>query len=789
MTARELISYKNSKPNPFWWCVAAFLLLLLIAEGLCGIVVTGFLLAVNTTVLYMGVAFLCLAATLFFCGERLNGYRIYGVLAGSAAYAVVLFLSETRLRAGAGQMANAVLQRINSKYESSLQLLSISENDGALTIFLLELFVIVVFLMAAVVVYRSDILKLLIVLFPFQIFLLLLGAEPSSLSLYLFFIGILGLFAVSGFVRKKQLWGKKGSERFQKNLGCYKNIQGKLVVIAIVIGVTLSVPSYFLMRPFLTLQFSGVENLADKAEGKVLGFFVDALPKISAGKWNVQMEASGSGVMNGVLGNAEGYKMEGVEDLKVTVSDKPEETIYLKGYVGSEYTGNSWSEPSGEGFDSASAKWKIQDNPRLYIQNLPFLRKTYIEEEADADTGMEQITVERLNANPEYTYYPYYSYLNDYYKVEAGDGSVRGQTEQEDIFFYFSGTDYRETVQAWNADEEKKSVLDKIERSYASYAAGYYLFVPDGFEELKKECESQKLKSEETEEVTEYIKTFFSNGYKYSMDVKALPEGEDFIHYFLYESKTGYSIHYASAAALMYRMFGIPSRYVVGYAAPRNLFTPLPEGNYSAVLCDDNAQAWTEIYIKGEGWTPVDMTPGAVGLAEEIEYQGDEVKEDAAGNNLKQEAETEDKNKGDKADKDTDGRFTKVWKNGSLQAVIMIVSGFILFTVISGGSLFAIKQRRKNLGLDRNKTPEERIINIFRAYYRELVRKGMSKDVESTSVEFANEVRKRNPSLSQAEFEQMMKLVFESSYGCSPKTEEDVSFMRELYQKQKQVIH
>ena len=39
----------------------------------------------------------------------------------------------------------------------------------------------------------------------------------------------------------------------------------------------------------------------------------------------------------------------------------------------------------------------------------------------------------------------------------------------------------------------------------------------------------------------------------------------DFTKNFLTKSKIGHSIHYATAAALMFRYYGIPSRYVEGY--------------------------------------------------------------------------------------------------------------------------------------------------------------------------------------------------------------------------------
>lgn len=41
----------------------------------------------------------------------------------------------------------------------------------------------------------------------------------------------------------------------------------------------------------------------------------------------------------------------------------------------------------------------------------------------------------------------------------------------------------------------------------------------------------------------------------------------DFVEHFLTDTKIGHSVHYASAAALMFRYYGIPSRYVEGYLA------------------------------------------------------------------------------------------------------------------------------------------------------------------------------------------------------------------------------
>ncbi|MFR3423102.1 MAG: transglutaminase-like domain-containing protein [Lachnospiraceae bacterium] len=48
-------------------------------------------------------------------------------------------------------------------------------------------------------------------------------------------------------------------------------------------------------------------------------------------------------------------------------------------------------------------------------------------------------------------------------------------------------------------------------------------------------------------------------------DQKTDAKTGNFVTDFLMTEKKGYSVHYASAAVLMYRCFGIPARYVEGY--------------------------------------------------------------------------------------------------------------------------------------------------------------------------------------------------------------------------------
>lgn len=777
MNGRELTTQKEVKSHPCLWFLASYLQLQMVAGGLYGFVVTGLSLKVDSIFLVCGILLLSLGITFFYYVEKLNGYRMYLGMGILVLYALLIFVTQDSFINGAVQLADGCLRSMNRRYESSLAMLSGGYNPADLTLFLVEIAVPLIFWTGACCVYRPDMLNLSVLLLPVAAVVLLCGGEPSAAALFVLLFGVLSLAASSRSVRKKRMWGEKKSERFRKNLTAHKNIQKKAAVLICGAGMLLSVVSFYLVKPVLSLQLEKAETITAKAEGRMMEALIDLLPAVSAGKLNLRVETPGGGVADGALGDMEGYSLQNVEDLKVISTGMPEETIYLKGFVGSGYTGDHWLETDGDAFEDAASNWKTEENPGLYIQNLPFLRCLYIDNE-NGTSGMQQLTVERINANSRYTYYPYNSFLNEFYQVQAGDGYVAGQEEQDDIFSWYSRSMAHEMLSAWKEDDEKKSVLDRVEASYSAFVKNTYLDVPDGFEELKEECSSQEIKEGDTDAAIKYIKSYFADNFTFSMDVSRLPEGEDFVRYFLYETRTGYSTHYASAATLMFRMFGIPSRYVVGYAAPRNLFTAQPDGTYTAVLQGDNAHAWTEIYVEGEGWMPVETTPGTLGTAEDVEYIGEKVTNEGTP----QEEEEQKENQKETEENQPDAVW-KSWFRDNLESIIHIFSILLLTACLLFVSIRWIRKRWRVLGLNRKKSPEKRIRDIFRAIYEHLVKIGLNEEIESGSEEFVRFVQKSCPQISREEYEHMMQLVQESCYSDEKITEKDVIFIRKMYQK------
>jgi transglutaminase-like putative cysteine protease len=103
-----------------------------------------------------------------------------------------------------------------------------------------------------------------------------------------------------------------------------------------------------------------------------------------------------------------------------------------------------------------------------------------------------------------------------------------------------------------------------------------------------------------------------TNGFSYSLTPP--PLGAAPIDEFLFDTRTGFCGHYASAFVDLMRAGGVPARVVTGYLGGQ--WNPYDD---SLVVRQSDAHAWAEVWLDGSGWTRVD--PTAVVAPERI-YHG-----------------------------------------------------------------------------------------------------------------------------------------------------------------------
>ena len=793
ITARELIQVDGKKHNKILSFGIITALLFLATAGFAGTFVSAFQVPYIAPLFYPVLLLFCF----FWAGFskiKVEGiYRFLALLAALIGFSVLLLVLQSIVIPGFMETVNSVMGKLNEEYDGNLVLYQVTENPVQITIFLIFVSFLISGIISSGLMYRPNVWCLMAVLFPLLMGVLLAGGAPSIGFLFLILISLIGTITASTLKDPPTFWKEGGEEQFVQNMNCYESIRSKIVVFIIVLVMTLALPSFFLLRPGLRVPIELARESSMKAENGILQAVWGFLPRVSGGRLKLSLEGVGGGVDNGTLGDVEGYYFGKVQALKLTAPERPEETVYLKGFIGSIYSGNRFDAVNEEGFLNAAASWNTQDNPGLYIQNLPFLRMMYSENvtfseneddmtpelAGEVESSANEITVENLDANEDYTYLPYNAFLNEYYVMLAGDGAVEGQTRQDNIFSYYPRGSYQEAMEEWMLHEDYHSILDDALTSYESYVKAVDLQIPEsGLERLKEECEAAELT--DIDEIKDYIVDKISQNYVFNRNMESLPEGKDFVAWFLYEKGEGNSTHFAAAATMMFRMFGVPARYVVGYVAPKSIFSRQSDGTYTAILEDDNAHAWTEIFISGIGWVPVETTPGFVAMLEEADYDAQSTGAETSGSQAKQPEE-------EKTPAEIKQEEIQEEKEASSPLGIWIILPVIAGVLLVNALILLIIHRRyllkRRLGKLSKNDIKENMKYIYKSFYEMLLFDGWKSELGCSDDAFPEEIAKKYKDLSAEQIETLAQMILQAHYGYKKQGKKELSFVRSAYIK------
>ena len=303
------------------------------------------------------------------------------------------------------------------------------------------------------------------------------------------------------------------------------------------------------------------------------------------GDWFQEKSASG-GIGNGRIGDYDQLILGEEEQLIVNTDEKPSEILYLQGFIGTSYANNEWKTTRTDAFK----KWSRQNHTdAIEIRNLPFqkFRKR---------GGF--LKIENTGANKKYRYMPYFAWYDETVSLEA-DTYAKGGKEKE--YWVSYGIDWVLT--------ESFDIRNELEEAYYEFVQKEYMDVPRNIEEAFSEI-VEGLDGRDFDTIVDDVIRLLTENAEYSLKPGATPFGKDAVEYFYFENKKGYCEHFASAAALLLRMKGIPARFVTGYKVGPAQFKNSTVNGYEAVVTGKDAHAWAEAYAEGIGWIPVETTPG-----------------------------------------------------------------------------------------------------------------------------------------------------------------------------------
>ena len=309
------------------------------------------------------------------------------------------------------------------------------------------------------------------------------------------------------------------------------------------------------------------------------------------------------------------------DDTALSVTMKEPESLYLRGFTGSVYDGSSWKSIATE--DAYQQKnlfyWLHQDG--FYGETQLSQARSLVEDDTLSNT-VSEIQIENKKADSRYLYVPYelQAVPKGYEKETPYTDSMlkaKGIFGQRNYSYQSNGNLVKDfTVLGARIYQTLTATEDTGYRDDESY---YNAFVYDQDTSLPSALETLFRKElgdggNREQGHTDYytaisrIRSYLEKNMTYSTATDLYSDKGDFTENFLTTSKIGHSVHYATAAALMFRYYGIPSRYVEGY-----LITPEDIKNKKSGdtidISGKNGHAWTEIYIDGLGWVPVEMTP------------------------------------------------------------------------------------------------------------------------------------------------------------------------------------
>lgn len=340
------------------------------------------------------------------------------------------------------------------------------------------------------------------------------------------------------------------------------------------------------------------------------------------------------GLSNGNLGDVSRVTYLDKTVLTVNVSGKLSFPLYLRGYIGSEYTGNSWEVISDRKNNEMHNSLFGTGLSMRNMYNLPYLIMNEENESIETSRlGMisyGRVTVENMNESDSTYYIPYGAFiapdvivvkdgviLNNVYGSKSYNvyqlqgiynlAEYLNNAGREYTGYFMEENAYRNIVyeyySGYDGDEETGERLRReMPWEYSIDGITYDLY--DGPENIGYEPYIQA------------VQKYLRENYTYSLSPGKLNDGQDFIEKFM-DDKIGYCSHFATIATEMFRIYGIPARYVEGYYVkpqPVDMIEYYKNQTLSVEVKDDSAHAWTEIYIDGLGFIPVEATPGYTGI-------------------------------------------------------------------------------------------------------------------------------------------------------------------------------
>lgn len=358
----------------------------------------------------------------------------------------------------------------------------------------------------------------------------------------------------------------------------------------------------------------------------------------------------------------------------------------------------------------------------------------------------------------------------------------------------------------------------------------------DTFARYESEIQGYAPDKKFSNEVMDKLVTYIRQHMSYTTAPKKFTEGEDPVNSAMYDVHEGYCVHFASAAAVGFRILGISTVYNTGYVVPSSAWIKQSDGTYRAVVLDKYSHAWIEAYSEDAGdWVIVDATPlgdraDTLGIPKEPDYSGDntadnssddteepETSEETSSPDVTTEATTDSTTQmsentevttetdgdssngtgenGNQVDVPNDGSgdaqsgspgdagdgLSELVQNRVFRTVVVVLAVILILwgVVIFRRRTIVARRRRRLVGRNRISA----IYEMSTAMYDMMVFSGAIQNVSENDTEYADTVTESCSFIKGDEFTEFIKWVQAAVYGRVEPDDRQIAAARKLYTK------
>lgn len=358
----------------------------------------------------------------------------------------------------------------------------------------------------------------------------------------------------------------------------------------------------------------------------------------------------------------------------------------------------------------------------------------------------------------------------------------------------------------------------------------------DTFARYESEIQGYAPDKKFSNEVMDKLVTYIRQHMSYTTAPKKFTEGEDPVNSAMYDVHEGYCVHFASAAAVGFRILGISTVYNTGYVVPSSAWIKQSDGTYRAVVLDKYSHAWIEAYSEdASDWVIVDATPlgdraDTLGIPKEPDYSGDntadnssddteepETSEETSSPDVTTEATTDSTTQmsentevttetdgdssngtgenGNQVDVPNDGSgdaqsgspgdagdgLSELVQNRVFRTVVVVLAVILILwgVVIFRRRTIVARRRRRLVGRNRISA----IYEMSTAMYDMMVFSGAIQNVSENDTEYADTVTESCSFIKGDEFTEFIKWVQAAVYGRVEPDDRQIAAARKLYTK------